>query len=164
MSEENELAKMQKEIEALKQENAELKKADDLKDIKAKYEELIKSKDDEINQLAETNAELQEQNEQNKSELNRSIEKELEATESYKEVLATVKELKTEQANTMVDSYINKGVILPAQRDAAVKLALSDADTFNSLYKDQPPIIQVNKEKHSIPSDKLKALQKYYNR
>jgi hypothetical protein len=49
-----------------------------------------------------------------------------------------------EKAETTVDTYIQKGVILPKQRETALKLCLSDNDTFLELYKDAQPIIDTN--------------------
>ena len=71
--------------------------------------------------------------------------------------------MKTQQAKSLVESYINKGVILPAQKETAIRLAIKDSETFNDLYKDQPPIISTQKERKSIKTDDtLKKLSDYF--
>lgn len=158
------------ELEALKKENADLKNNNDelknikgLADLQDKYTKIIEKKDEEIAGLEQANQQIQDDFKEKEQELADSVGKELQTSEQYKELLATVEELKTQQAISLVESYINKGVILPAQKETAVKLAIKDSETFNELYKDQPPIINTQKERKSIKTeDTLEKLSKYF--
>lgn len=151
------------ELEALKKENADLKNVKGLADLQEKYTKIIEKKDQEIANLEQANQQIQEDFDKKEQELADSVGKELQTSEEYKELLATVEELKTQQAKSLVESYINKGVILPAQKETAIKLAIKDSETFNELYKDQPPIINTQKERKSIKTDDtLKKLSAYF--
>jgi len=152
--------KLLEELEALKKENDDLKNVKGLAD---KYSKIIESKDEEIAGLKQEKEQIQEEFDKKEQELADSVGKELRTSEEYKELLATVEELKTQQAKSLVESYINKGVILPAQKETAVKLAIKDSETFNELYKDQQPIINTQKERKSIKTeDTLEKLSKYF--
>lgn len=59
----------------------------------------------------------------------------LKTSKEYKELLQTVAELQKERAEAAVDVYIQKGVILPVQRETAVKLCLSDNDIVRQHSK-----------------------------
>lgn len=154
------------QLEALKKENEELKNNSNIQglaDLQEKYTKIIEKKDEEIAGLEQVNQDLQDNFKEKEQQLADSVGKELQTSEEYKELLATVEELKTQQAVTLVESYINKGVILPAQKETAVKLAVKDSETFNELYKDQPPIINTQKERKSIKTDDtLEKLSKYF--
>ena len=151
------------ELEALKKENAELKNVKGLADLQEKYTKIIEKKDEEIANLEQLNQQIQDDYNKKEQELADSVGKELQTSEEYKELLATVEELKTQQAKSLVESYINKGVILPAQKETAIRLAIKDSETFNELYKDQPPIINTQKERKSIKTDDtLQKLSAYF--
>lgn len=151
------------ELEALRKENEELKNINGLADLQDKYTKIIEKKDEEIAGLEQANQQIQDDFKEKEKELADSVGKELQTSEQYKELLSTVKELKTQQAISLVESYINKGVILPAQKETAVKLAIKDSETFNELYKDQPPIINTQKERKSIKTDDtLEKLKEYF--
>lgn len=151
------------ELEALKKENENLKNVKGLADLQEKYTKIIEKKDQEIANLEQANQQIQDDYDKKEQELADSVGKELQTSEEYKELLATVEELKTQQAKSLVESYINKGVILPAQKETAIKLAIKDSETFNELYKDQPPIINTKKERKSIKTDDtLQKLSAYF--
>lgn len=151
------------ELEALKKENEDLKNVKGLADLQEKYTKIIEKKDQEIANLEQANQQIQDDYDKKEQELADSVGKELQTSEEYKELLATVEELKTQQAKSLVESYINKGVILPAQKETAIKLAIKDSETFNELYKDQPPIINTQKERKSIKTDDtLQKLSAYF--
>lgn len=151
------------ELEALKKENDELKNVKGLAELQEKYAKIIEKKDQEIANLEQANQQIQDDYDKKEQELADSVGKELQTSEEYKELLATVEELKTQQAKSLVESYINKGVILPAQKETAIKLAIKDSETFNELYKDQPPIINTQKERKSIKTDDtLQKLSNYF--
>lgn len=152
-----------KQLEELKKENNDLKNVKGLADLQDKYTKIIEKKDQEIATLEQANKQIQDDYDRKEQELADSVGKELQTSEEYKELLATVEELKTQQAKSLVESYINKGVILPAQKETAVKLAIKDSETFNELYKDQPPIINTQKERKSIKTDDtLQKLSNYF--
>ena len=147
----------------MKKENAELKNVKGLADLQEKYTKIIEKKDEEIANLEQLNQQIQDDYNKKEQELADSVGKELQTSEEYKELLATVEELKTQQAKSLVESYINKGVILPAQKETAIRLAIKDSETFNELYKDQPPIINTQKERKSIKTDDtLQKLSAYF--
>lgn len=155
--------KLLEELEALKKENDELKNVKGLAELQEKYTKIIEKKDQEIATLEQANQQIQDDYDKKEQELADSVGKELQTSEEYKELLATVEELKTQQAKSLVESYINKGVILPAQKETAIKLAIKDSETFNELYKDQPPIINTQKERKSIKTDDtLQKLSAYF--
>lgn len=155
--------KLLEELEALKKENENLKNVKGLADLQEKYTKIIEKKDQEIANLEQANQQIQDDFDKKEQELADSVGKELQTSEEYKELLATVEELKTQQAKSLVESYINKGVILPAQKETAIKLAIKDSETFNELYKDQPPIINTQKERKSIKTDDtLQKLSAYF--
>ena len=158
-----ELEALKKENKTLKNNNDELQQVKGLADLQEKYTAIIEKKDQEIANLEQANQQIQDNYDKKEQELADSVGKELQTSEEYKELLATVEELKTQQAKSLVESYINKGVILPAQKDTAIKLAIKDSETFNELYKDQPPIINTQKERKSIKTDDtLQKLSAYF--
>ncbi len=61
--------------------------------------------------------------------------------EQLQELNKTVEELVVDKATATVDTFIQQGKILPAQRETALKLCLNDNDTFLDLYKDAKPVI-----------------------
>ena len=95
---------------------------DTFQHIKTKYEGIIEEKNKEINELKNEVNNTKKKVDETVDELKDEVQAKLDANEEYQKVLATVQELKVEQAETTVDTYIRKGVILPAQRETAVKL------------------------------------------
>lgn len=149
------IAQLTKENEKLKNNNSN---DETFQDIKNKYEEIIENKNKEINTLQrEVENEKKKVNE-TVDTLKDEVQAKLDANEEYQKVLATVQELKVEQAETTVDTYIRKGVILPAQRETAVKLCLNDNDTFTELYKDAKPIVNVEENKSKRINSLAKGL------
>lgn len=151
------IAELTKENEKLKKEN---NNANDetFQDIKNKYEEIIENKNQEINTLQKEVENEKKKVNETVDTLKDEVQAKLDANEEYQKVLATVQELKVEQAETTVDTYIRKGVILPAQRETAVKLCLNDNDTFTELYKDAKPIVNVEENKSKRINSLAKGL------
>ena len=58
-----------------------------------------------------------------------------------------------DKAEATVDTYINKGIIIPKQKDVAIKLCLNDPETFQELYRDAKPIIELDPKPHSKKVD-----------
>ena len=132
---------LKKEINDLKIELEEEKKNNNLEDIKAKYEEVIEAKNKEISELTKSNQIIKEQMNNTVDNLNDEVKLKLEQSEQLAELNKQVEELLQDKAEATVDTFIQQGKILPAQRETALKLCLSDNDTFLNLYKDAKPII-----------------------
>jgi hypothetical protein len=62
---------------------------------------------------------------------------------------AEIETLKIEAATAQVDKLIYEGKMLPSMKESAVKLAATDATSFEEMYKDAPVIVELNK-KHSL--------------
>ena len=77
------------------------------------------------------------------------------------EVMKNMETLLTEKAEATVDTFINQGKILPAQRETALKLCLNDNDTFMNLYKDAQPIIDTRQERRSIATGTAERIANY---
>jgi chromosome segregation ATPase len=136
-----EIESLKKEINDLKIELEEEKKNNNLEDIKAKYEEVIEAKNKEISELTKSNQIIKEQMNNTVDNLNDEVKLKLEQSEQLAELNKQVEELLQDKAEATVDTFIQQGKILPAQRETALKLCLSDNDTFLNLYKDAKPII-----------------------
>ena len=156
MAEEKTIEQYQQEIADLKQQLEDAKTGDNFDDLKTKYEGIIEEKNNEITDLKTDLEETRKKVDETVDTLKDEVQQRLDANEEYQRVLETVKELKVEQAETTVDTYIRKGVILPAQRETAVKLCLNDNDTFTDLYKDAKPIVNVEENK----SQRINSLAK----
>ena len=137
---------------------------DKFKKIKDKYESKLNEKDNRIKELEE---ELEKKDEENKAamnNLNSEIDERLKQSEEYKEILKKVEVLEKERAEATVDAYIQKGIILPTQRETAVKLCLSDNDTFLDLYRDARPIVQTEQKRVSVPTGTAERLVNYFKK
>lgn len=158
MAEDKTIEQYQQEIQNLKQELEETKKENNFDDLKTKYEDIIEEKNNEITNLKTDLEKTKKKVDKTVDTLKDEVQAKLDANEEYQKVLATVQELKVEQAETTVDTYIRKGVILPAQRETAVKLCLNDNDTFTELYKDAKPIVNVEENKSKRINSLAKGL------
>lgn len=156
MTEEKTIEQYEKEIADLKQQLEDANNDNNFDDLKTKYENIIEEKNNEITDLKTDLEETRKKVDETVDTLKDEVQQRLDANEEYQRVLETVKELKVEQAETTVDTYIRKGVILPAQRETAVKLCLNDNDTFTDLYKDAKPIVNVEENK----SQRINSLAK----
>jgi hypothetical protein len=67
-----------------------------------------------------------------------------------------------ERAEATVDAYVQKGIILPAQREAAKKLCLTDNDTFLDLYRDAKPIVETDQKRKSVPTGTAERIANYF--
>ena len=131
---------------------------DTFNELKIKYEKIIEDKNQEINNLKVENDKIKQKVDDTVDELKDEVQQRLDANEEYQNALATIKELEVERAETTVDTYIQKGVILPAQRETALKLCLNDNDTFTELYKDAKPIVNVEENKSKRINSLAKGL------
>ena len=147
------IAELEKQLEESKNQNFD--------EIKQKYETIIKEKDTKITELEETVENNQNQINETVSNLNNEVQAKLEQTEAYKELQATVQQLEKERAEATVETYIQKGILLPTQKDSAVKLCLNDNETFLNLYRDAKPIVDTTKERKSIPTGTAERIANY---
>ena len=150
----NKIAELEKQLEESKNQNFD--------EIKQKYETIIKEKDTKITELEETVENNQNQINETVSNLNNEVQAKLEQTEAYKELQATVQQLEKERAEATVEAYIQKGILLPTQKDSAVKLCLNDNETFLNLYRDAKPIVDTTKERKSIPTGTAERIANYF--
>ncbi len=135
---------------------------DKFEKIKENYETTIQDKDKEIEQLKKQLKEKNDEVDETVDNLNDEVNEKLEQAEKIKSLQATVDELVEERAEATVDAYIQKGIILPSQKEAAKKLCLSDNDTFMDLYKDAKPLVDVGKPKSKpVPSKLMGQITNY---
>lgn len=139
-------------------------KGDTFDELKQKYEKIIEEKNTEITELQKKNDDTQAQVDDAVGNLQDEAQALLDANEEYQNALATIKELELERAEATVDAYIKKGVLLPSQRDAALKLCINDNDTFLNLYKDAKPIVEIQETRKSIPAGTADRIAKYFKK
>jgi predicted RNase H-like nuclease (RuvC/YqgF family) len=130
----DQIQNLQKELHEAKQENS-------FTDLKEQYEKVIEDKNKEIAELTKSNQLIQEKMDNTVDNLNDEVKAKLQMAEQLQDLNKTVEELVVDKAEATVDTFIQQGKILPAQRETALKLCLSDNDTFLDLYKDAKPII-----------------------
>jgi chromosome segregation ATPase len=133
----DQIQNLQKELDEAKQENS-------FTDLKEQYEKVIEDKNKEIAELTKSNQLIQEKMDNTVDNLNDEVKAKLQMAEQLQDLNKTVEELVVDKAEATVDTFIQQGKILPAQRETALKLCLSDNDTFLELYKDAQPIIDTN--------------------
>ena len=161
MPEEN-IEEYQNRIQELEKQLEEATKDNSLDEIKQQYQKLIEEKDTEIQKLKATVENNNEKIESTVNDLNQEVKEKLEQTEAYKELQATVAQLEKERAEATVDAYIQKGVLIPAQKDSAVKLCLNDNETFLNLYRDAKPIVDTTNTRKSIPTGTAERIANYF--
>lgn len=149
---ETKIAELEQKLEEALKTNEE----NDFNEIKNKYEKIIEEKNQTITNLETDLEKTKKKVDETVDTLNDEVQAKLDANEEYQKLLASVKELELEKAETTVDTYIKKGIILPKQRETAIKLCLNDNDTFTDLYKDAKPIVNVEEKK----SNKINSLAK----
>ena len=163
MTEENQelkdrIAELEKELEEAKNNDT------GIDDLKAKYDKIINDKDDEIKKLNETVEKTKKKVDTTAGDLNDEIKARLEATEEYKKLMATVEQLEKEKAEASVDAVIQKGLALPAQKDALKKWCLNDSESFVEYFDNAQPIIEVNKQKSKKISADVNRLVDYFKK
>ena len=152
----------QKEIADLKQQLKEAKNDTTFDELKTKYEQVIEDKDKEINELKATLEKTNKKVDDAVADLNSEVQEKLQANEEYQKLLATVAELEKDKAEATVDTFIQQGKILPAQRETALKLCLNDNDTFMELYRDAKPIIDLDTKPKSNKVKNGERLAAYF--
>ena len=130
-------------------------------ELKQKYEEIIENKNQEINELKTEVDNTKKNVDDTVGKLNDEIQARLDANEEYQKALNTIKELEQTKAETTVDTYIAKGVLLPAQRETALKLCLNDPDTFSDLYRDAKPVVETTHKRRSLSTGTAERIANY---
>ena len=165
MSEELTTEELQAKIAELTKENEELKNNnnnDTFDELKQKYEEIIEEKNKEITNLQKEVKNSTKKVDDTVDKLNEEVQSRLDANEEYQKLLKTVEELEKEKAETTVDTLIQKGVLLPVQKEKALKLCLNDPESFSDLYRDAKPIVDTGRERKSIPSSTAERIANYF--
>lgn len=138
---------------------------DKFEEIKKEYETVLKEKENEIEELKKQLKDKENEVDQTIEGLNDEVKEKLAQNEKLKEMQETINTLMLERAETTVDTYIQKGIILPAQKKSAVKLCLNDNETFLDLYKDAKPIVTIDEKKSKQPpSDLIGKMSNYFKK
>ena len=140
----DEVTKLKEQVAKLTQELEQAKADNSFDELKQKYEEAIESKNDEIRELNKTNEALKIKMDTTIGNLDDEVKTKLEMADKLEEMNKTIQELMVDKAEATVDTFIQQGKILPAQRETALKLCLNDNDTFLDLYKNAKPIVEIN--------------------
>jgi len=151
------IAELEQKLEEAQKTNEE----NDFTEIKNKYENIIQEKNDKIHKLEKEIDTTKQSVDDTVDKLNEEVQARLDQNEQYQKMLATVEQLEKEKAETTVDTYIQKGVILPKQRETALKLCLNDPETFSDLYRDAKPIVETEPKRKSIPTGTAERIAKY---
>jgi chromosome segregation ATPase len=140
----DEVTQLKQQVADLTKQLEDAKKDNSFDELKAKYEEAIESKNDEIRELNKTNEALKIKMDTTIGNLDDEVKTKLEMADKLEEMNKTIQELMVDKAEATVDTFIQQGKILPAQRETALKLCLNDNDTFLDLYKNAKPIVEIN--------------------
>lgn len=122
---------------------------DKFKEIKEKYETELQARDKQIKELQEQLKDKDQKVNTAINDLNNEVNERLAQAEEYKKLQANVEELLHDKAEAVVDKYINEGKIVPAQKEKALQLCLSDQDMFIDLYRDAPSIVDTTQKPKS---------------
>lgn len=162
MSEEVNVDELKQQIASLTQELAEVKSENSFDELKTKYETIIEEKNQEIEELNKTVKLTQQKVDTTVNNLNDEVQAKLEANEKLMQMQKDIEELVHDKAEATVDTFIQQGKILPAQRDTALKLCLNDNDTFMDLYRNAQPIVEVKQQKSKQVNADLNRLVDYF--
>ena len=162
MSEEVNVDELKQQIASLTQELAEVKSENSFDELKTKYETIIEEKNQEIEELNKTVKLTQQKVDTTVNNLNDEVQAKLEANEKLMQMQKDIEELVHDKTEATVDTFIQQGKILPAQRDTALKLCLNDNDTFMDLYRNAQPIVEVKQQKSKQVNADLNRLVDYF--
>ena len=149
----DEISELKNKIASLENELAEAKNDTSFDDLKQKYEKIIEEKNEEINTLEQTVEETKKQVDATVNNLKDEVQAKLEANEKLIQMQKDIEELVRDKAEATVDTFIQQGKILPAQRETALKLCLNDNDTFMELYRNSQPIIDLKPRTKKVNAD-----------
>lgn len=148
------IAELEKQLETAQKEN-------NFDELKNKYEKIIEEKNQEIKNQKEELKKKTTQIDETVEDLNNEVESRLKETEAYKEMQTKLAELEKERAEATVDAYIQKGIILPKQRESAINICLKDNENFLNLYRDAKPIVETEKKRKSVPTGTAERIANY---
>ena len=134
------------------------------KKIRENYETQLSEKDKEIEELKEQLKAKDIKVDETIEELTDEVNEKVKQAEKMKELQNTVNELVKDKAEATVDKFIQEGKIAPAQRETALKLCLSDNDTFMSLYENAKPIVQTENKRISAPAGIAESIVSYFKK
>ena len=117
---------------------------DKFNEIKARFDKELAERDKRIQELEQQLSEKDKEVNDVISNLNDEVNDKLRQAEELKALQANVNELLQDKAEALVDKYINEGKLVPAQREKALSLCLSDQDMFIDLYENAPSLIDTN--------------------
>ena len=161
MTEELTKEQYQEKIAELEQQLETAQKENNFDELKNKYEKIIEEKNQEIEKQKQELKNKTTKIDKTVQDLNDEVEARLKETEAYKEMQTKLAEMEKERAEATVDAYIQKGIILPKQRESAVKICLNDNETFLNLYRDAKPIVETEKRRKSIPVGTAERIANY---
>ena len=138
---------------------------DKFNEIKARFDKELMERDKRIQELEEALSEKDKEVNDVISNLNNEVNDKLKQAEELKALQANVNELLNDKANALVDKYIGEGKLVPAQREKALKLCLSDQDMFIELYENAPSVIDTNTKpkSHKVLSNVDKMVDYFKN-
>lgn len=158
----DEIQELKNKIQSLEKELEDSKNNNDFDELKTKYESIIEEKNKEIDELNKTVELTQQKVDTTVNNLNDEVQAKLEANEKLMQMQKDIEELVHDKAEATVDTFIQQGKILPAQRDTALKLCLNDNDTFMDLYRNAQPIVEVKQQKSQKVNADLNRLVDYF--
>ena len=134
-------------------------------EIKERYEKTISEKDKEIEELKKQLQAKGKEVDDTIQNLNDEVNEKLAQAEELNQLREDVQELLRDKAEATVDKYIREGKIVPAQKEKALKLCLSDQDMFISLYEDAPSIVDTTPKpkSHRVKGDVEKMVDYFKN-
>ena len=117
--------------------------------IKERYENELNEKDKLIKDLEAQLEAKDKQVDDTIQNLNNEVDEKLRQAEELRALQENVQELLHDKAEALVDKYINEGKLVPAQKEKALNLCLSDQDMFIALYENAPSLIDTTPKPRS---------------
>ena len=138
---------------------------DKFNEIKARFEKELAERDKKIKELEDQLSEKDKEVNDTIQDLNTEVNEKLAQAEELNKLRENVQELLTDKAEALVDKYITEGKLVPAQREKALSLCLSDQDMFIELYENAPSVIDTNTrpKSHKVLSNVDKMVDYFKN-
>ena len=150
------IAELEKQLEESKNNNSTFD------ELKEKYEKIIEEKNNEISDLNKTVEETKKKVDSTVNNLNDEVQAKLEATEAYKDLLATVEKLEKERAEAASEAIIKKGLATPSQQKILEKWCMNDPESYNEFFEKAEPIIDVSQHKSKKINADITRLRDYF--
>ena len=138
---------------------------DKFSEIKKQYENELSEKDKKIAELEKQLSDKEGEVDTAISNLNDEVNEKLAQAKELDQLRENVQELLQDKAEAIVDKYITEGKLVPAQREKALDLCLTDQDMFISLYENAPSIVDTTPTPKSrrVSGDVDKMVQYFKN-